>query len=191
MNWYAYCGGVPINCIDLWGLVRESDKPLYQLSYGVRGAMIIGGSASVGIVYNPNNPWDSGVSFTIGVGTGFEVAAITPLNPVVTTAIDLVSSSVNFSNPTSTEQIEGISNTVYTGAGVGISADLNSQSINGITTGSVGGGVYTEATVVITAGEIIENIANTGIAIMNGILNYSGMSNLIGNFNYIELDGRE
>ncbi|BDC93210.1 N-acetylmuramoyl-L-alanine amidase [Treponema bryantii] len=26
MNWYAYCGGDPINYVDLWGLFSESDK---------------------------------------------------------------------------------------------------------------------------------------------------------------------
>ena len=112
------------------------------------------------------------------------VAAITPLNEGLTKAID-------FSKPTSTEQIEGVSTTVYAGAGIGLSADLFDGTSKAVTTGTIGGGVYTDATVVITAGKIAENIVNTGIAVMNAVLDHSGMSKLIGHFKYVELDGRE
>ena len=153
--------------------------------------MGIGGSASVGFVYNPNNSWDSGLTITIGIGVGLEVAAITPLNDGITKAIDLVSSTIDFSQPTSTEQIEGVSTNVYAGAGIGLSADLFSGTSKAFTTGTIGGGVYREATAVITAGKIAENVVNTGIAIMNTIIDNSGMSRLIGHFKYVELDGRE
>lgn len=32
MNWYAYCGGDPINFLDLWGLSQESDRNLLKVS---------------------------------------------------------------------------------------------------------------------------------------------------------------
>ena len=170
---------------------NDYKQPLFQISYGARKALGIGGSASVGFVYNPNNSWDSGFTITIGIGIGLEVAAITLLNEGLTKAIDLSSSTIDFSKPTSTEQIEGVSTTVYAGAGIGLSADLFDGTSKAVTTGTIGGGVYTEATVVITAGKIAENIVNTGIGVMNAVLDHSGMSKLIGHFKYVELDGRE
>lgn len=174
-------------------MIEENDnkQPLFQINYGVRKAIGIGVSASVGFVYNPNNSWDSGITITVGVGFGFEVAAITPLNEGLTKAIDLATSTVDFSKPTSTEQIEGVSTNVYAGGGIGVSADLFNGTTKSLTTGTIGGGVYTEATVVITVGKIAENIVNTGITVMNILMDHSGMSKLIGHFNHVELDGRE
>lgn len=176
--------------MDLWGLeAGDNRKSLFKTSLGVRGALIIGGAASIGIVVNPNNLWDSGITVSLGIGTGFEVALVTPLNDSAATIIDLASSSADFSNPSSTADIEGVTNTAYASAGIGIASDLDTQTITGITTGSVGGGVYKEVTIAITVGEITESIYNTGAAVINGILNFSGMSRLIGNIEYKELDG--
>lgn len=77
--------------MDLWGLeAGDNRKSLFKTSLGARGALIIGGAASIAIVVNPNNLWDSGITVSLGIGTGFEVAIVTPLNDSAATIIDLV-----------------------------------------------------------------------------------------------------
>lgn len=159
------------------------------MSVGQRRAYGIGYSISAGIVINRNNYWDSGISLKVGIGFGFEVAAETPLNPIITNFVDLSSSAVDFSNPTSTVDIEGTSINIYALAGIGISHNMQNNKITGIETGGVGGGVYYEETKVITAGKIIEGISNSSIFVMNSILKRSGMDKFI-KFKYLELDGR-
>lgn len=48
---------------------------------------------------------------------------------------------------------------------------MDTQTITGITTGSVGGDVYKEVTIAITVGEITESIYNTGAAVINFLQN--------------------
>lgn len=165
-------------------------KTLLRLGVGFRKARIIGLSASCGFVFNPNNLWDSGIFISGGVGIGIEESFSFSKSEFANTVIDALVGAEDFTHPTSTSEIEGITNTIYAGAGIGFSTDIDSGKVLGVHIGSIGGGVYKEGTCVITGGQIVEGICNTSILIMNNIINNSGMSKLIGNFTYIELDGK-
>lgn len=160
------------------------------MSIGKRKACIVGYSASFGIVINRNNIWDSGIMLTGGLGVGFELAIETPINSRLTDITDVASSTIDFTSPTSTSDIEGTSTNIYSSAGIGIGYNTDTQTIESIQTSSIGGGVYKETTIVITAGEIAENIVNTSVFVMNKVLEHSGMNRFY-TFNYVELDGRE
>ncbi|GHT81504.1 hypothetical protein FACS1894130_13240 [Spirochaetia bacterium] len=51
--------------------MKRKDKPVIQASFGVRAAVGVGGGFGIGIVINPNNFWDSGVSLSIEGGVAF------------------------------------------------------------------------------------------------------------------------
>lgn len=169
---------------------KSFDKPLFQVSVGKREALDLGYSYSGGIVINRNNLWDSGITLSGGIGIGVEQSYNLTKSTKLNRLIDMAASTIDLSLPTSTADIEGSSINAYAGAGFGISADTNSDELKGIQLGTVGGGVYYEKTIVITAGKIAEGAYNTGAFIMNQIFNHSGMSRLT-HIDYIELDGRQ
>ena len=168
-------------------------KQLRQFSLGIRAALIVGGSFSIGGVVNPNNIWDSGLKVQIGVGVGVEVGIETSFNESASKFIDnalgVATSTLDFNEPTSTSEIEGCSDMIYASAGVGMAFDMKDNSITGVEIGSIGGGVYKENTEVFTIGEVVESIYNTGVVVLNGLLKSSGMSKFY-QFKMIELDGR-
>ncbi|MBO5482364.1 MAG: hypothetical protein J5978_03460 [Spirochaetaceae bacterium] len=168
-------------------------KQLRQFSLGIRASLIIGGSFSLGVVINPNNIWDSGLKVQVGVGVGVEVGVETPFNEsaykFIDNALGVATSTLDFTEPTSTIEIEGSSDMIYASAGVGMAFDMKDNSITGVEIGSIGGGVYKENTQVFTIGEVVESIYNTGVIVLNGLLKSSGMSKFY-QFKMIELDGR-
>ena len=169
----------------------EELKTIKQVSVGVRGALVIGGELSLGIVINPNNYWDSGVFGTIGVGTGIDVGISLPfskpINSIIENTLGITSSIVDFTAPKSTKDLEGCSNTAYASALVGISHDLDTNKIKGIELLTVGGGVYHEKTTVYTVGSLAEKVYNTVAIVGNIAYNLLGIDRTI---NYIELDGK-
>ncbi|MCQ2577755.1 MAG: hypothetical protein MJ176_04400 [Treponema sp.] len=166
-------------------------KSVRQFSLGVRGSFVVGGSLSVGIVLNPNNYWDSGIIGSIGIGTGVEVGVnvplTKPLSTIVENTISVAASCVDFSSPKSTQDLEGSHNTAYASALFGIAHDLDTNRISGIEVLSVGGGVYREKTNILTIGELVESIYNTGAFFANTVYKYTGINKSI---SYIELDGQ-
>ena len=170
---------------------NSGQKPLVQLTVGKREALLLGYSVSGGIVVNQNNSWDTGIVLSGGLGIGVEKSVPITKNEFINNCIDVVANSVDITKPTSTADIEGFSLNAYTGAGLGLSCDINNSSPKGFPVGSIGGGVYYEGTMVITPGELVEGTYNSGVFIMNQILNKSG-SGALGRFvqfDYIELDG--
>ena len=164
--------------------IQESDekkklKKIHHYSLGVRGAVIVGGSLSLGIVINENNFFDSGISIKYGVGTGVEVG----IDSIITNYFDhfveksfeVAANSINFDYPTSSYDLEGTTVTTYVSAGVGISHNIyNQNGINGIEFGSVDGGVYIENTKVLTLSEIANGFTNFGNSIKNVFSNIWG-----------------
>ncbi|MEE3314530.1 MAG: hypothetical protein VZR56_10290 [Treponema sp.] len=166
-----------------------ADKPLFQACIGKREAFVIGYTGSAGVVINLNNLWDSGILLSGGLGMGAEKGFKLTGRSKLDQAIDVSRSTIDFTEPTSTADIEGWSLTAYPTAGLGISFDLGKEKFKGLQLGSIGGGVYLEGTTVITVGEVAEGLYNTGPFIMNQILDYSGLGRFV-KFDYIELDGK-
>ena len=126
---------------------------------------------------------------SFGVGMGVEESFNLTKSNIVNQSTNLAASSVDFTRAVSTVDIEDDAVTVYASAGIGISCDANEGKLKGVQLGSVGGGVYYEETVAITAGKITEFLCNSPSFILNQICNYSGMNKFV-KFDYIELDGR-
>jgi RHS repeat-associated protein len=189
-NWFAYVNNDPVNYFDPTGLSGEdvqksSPKELIQISFGVRGAIILGGEVNVGIVINPNNLWDSGITLGAGIGVGFEVGVDTPINNVVESAIGAAVGMVDFTKPTHTSEIEGVGTKYVASAGAGISSD--GKQITGVEVGSIGGGAYKTVKTAITAGEVVETIVNTPRRIENAIYDFFNTPKQLP---LLELDGQ-
>ena len=167
----------------------NTNYPLFQFSVGERKALGIGYSRSVGGILNLNNIWDSGVSFSLGLGLGVEQTINVSGNIKLNETVKLATSTIDFTKPTSTADIEGASLNCYTSAGLGISVDMNNKQLKGIQIGTIGGGVYYEQNFVLTLGSIGESLYNTGPFILNSICKETGMNRFVA-FNYIELDGK-
>ena len=168
---------------------NNANNPLLQFSVGIRKSTILGYSLSTGIVVNRNNLWDSGVLLSGGLGLGIERNIGITGKVKLDNAIDITTSTIDFTKPTSTADIEGDSLNCYTSAGMGISVDMNNKQLKGIQAGAIGGGVYYEKTMVITAGEVGEAVYNIGPFILNSICKVTGMNRFVA-LDYIELDGK-
>ncbi|MBO4858821.1 MAG: hypothetical protein J5527_09925 [Treponema sp.] len=165
------------------------NKQLFQASIGKREALGIGYTVSGGIVIDKNNIWDSGITVSAGIGIGVEKNINITVTKPINELINIVPGSVDFTKPVSTRDIEGTSFNIYSSAGIGISYDMNKGKIKGLQAGSIGGGVYYEESIAITAGEVAEFAYNTPIFMMNQIFSNSGMNKFV-KFDYIELDGQ-
>lgn len=87
MNWYAYCGGDPINYVDLFGLFTESEhitneaqvnsKNCGDILVGLNLNFVgcIGVDVSIGLVFDLDNPSQSGMFLSGGVAAGVSVGA--------------------------------------------------------------------------------------------------------------------
>ena len=183
--------GVEANIVMVGKEIQK--QPLWQLSFGDRKAALIGAGYSIGIVINPNNLWDSGVKVAAEIGTGIEVGLPKEIGKgfakVISTG-NILSSTVDFSRPTSTCELEGFYNNVYVSAGVGGNFDIINQSLQGLEVGNIGGGVYWGKTKVYTAGEFVEGVVNTVAFIGNNYFLKPTMRRMTGGFKYIELDGQ-
>ena len=154
---------------------NKSQKTLIQASLGKRKTLGLGYSYSFGAAVNPNNYWDSGILLSVGLGVGLEGGYKLTKNVKVNQIINVASSTIDFTKPTKTSDIEGISFNEYVCAGGGFSLDMEKKKIKGVTLGGFGGGVYCEGTTVITAGEIVESVYNIGTFIINQSSKFSGL----------------
>ncbi len=172
---YHYGANNPLKYVDPTGMTNETggsganpdeDVPLVHLKVGVRGAATIGGEAGVGLVINPNNLWDSGVSLTLGVGLGAEIAVDVPgVDDALEAAASVVMGAVDLTRPTESRDLEGVTTKVVAGAilgGISWNVDGNpfTEAVDlepsGIEVLSAGGGLYRTGTTVVTAGEVVE-----------------------------------
>ena len=124
-----------------------------------------------------------------GVGIGLEISTNITVKEPINQLIDVTSSTVDFTRPVTTVDIEGASINGYANAGIGISCDANKGKLKSFQVGSIGGGFYFEESIAITTGEVTEFLYNTPSFIMNQICSNSGMNKFV-KFDYIELDGK-
>jgi hypothetical protein len=120
MNWYAYVGNNPVTRIDPMGLAD------IFLSVEAELAVVVGVDVSIGIVYDTDHPWESGVFVSgggalgatagVGAGAGFALRDIEGPSYNGDANIWLVSGTASFDQPR-LEAFNGA--TVTVGPGVG------------------------------------------------------------------------
>jgi hypothetical protein len=169
---------------------QKEQKSLKQIGYGGRVALIGGFSFYAGLVYNPNDPMDSGIRIQFGVGTGVETGVVTSASNSIKSVVeesvkkstselmvDNVSENINseiFDKPTKSSDLEGVNTNLYASALVGVVCDCEKKQITGIEFGSVGGGVYRERSTVITMREIVDGFNTVVDGINNAVTTVTG-----------------
>ena len=170
--------------------IQNEQKTLIQFGAGGRVALIGGLSGYIGIVYNPNDPMDSGIRFQGGIGTGVETGIVTPASNSIKSVVkesltkgagELLVENVmdncnaeKFTKPTKSTDLEGVTTNLYASALLGMSVDCDTKQITGIEFGSVGGGVYKEASTVITLREVVDGYNKVVDGIKSAVNTVSG-----------------
>ena len=147
-NWYAYVNNDPVNWRDLWGL-EASDPTTITIGIGVKVAIVVGIGLEVGIAIDTDGGF--GLYGTVSVGIGTQIGLTGQAGSVASNLLGAaLGGSLGGTTSGSVQTGTSSSTTVEAGMGIGGSWNLNNVSTgmpsNGITAGSVGGGVWNNYT---------------------------------------------